>query len=71
MPFLEFVTEGQRGHRNVAPMMMENVNYGRDELMYLNMCRKGIIGDFLHAEAAYIHELRFQMKEEDSHCLCM
>ena len=45
-------------------MMMENVNYGRDELMYLNMCRKGIIGDFLHAEAAYIHELRFQMKEE-------
>ena len=25
MPFLEFVTEGQRGHRNVAPMM-ENVN---------------------------------------------
>ena len=45
-------------------MMMENVNYGRDELMYLNMCRKGIIGDFLHAEAAYIHELRFQMNEE-------
>ena len=46
-------------------MMMENVNYGRDELMYLNMCRKGIIGDFLHAEAAYIHELRFQMNEEN------
>ena len=46
-------------------MMMENVNYGRDELMYLNMCRKGVIGDFLHAEAAYIHELRFQMKEEN------
>ena len=46
-------------------MMMENVNYGKDELMYLNMCRKGVIGDFLHAEAAYIHELRFQMKEEN------
>ena len=45
-------------------MMMENVNYGRDELMYLNMCRKGVIGDFLHAEAAYIHELRFQMEEQ-------
>ena len=29
------------------------------------MCRKGVIGDFLHAEAAYIHELRFQMKEEN------
>ena len=45
-------------------MMMENVNYGREELMYLNMCRKGVIGQLLHAEAAYIHELRFQMFEE-------
>ena len=45
-------------------MMMENVNYGREELLYLNLCRKGIIGDLLHAEAAYIHELRFQMEEQ-------
>ena len=44
---------------------MENVNYGRDELMYLNMCRKGVIGELLHSEAAYIHELRFQMNQED------
>ncbi len=44
-------------------MMMENVNYGREELLYLNLCRKGVIGDLLHAEAAYIHELRFQMEE--------
>ena len=42
-------------------MMMENVNYGREELMYLNMCRQGIIGELIHAEAAYIHELRDQM----------
>ena len=46
-------------------MMMENVNYGRDELMFLNMCRKGIIGELLHGEASYIHDLRFQMKEEN------
>ncbi len=45
-------------------MMMENVNYGREELLYLNMCRKGLIGELLHAEAAYIHELRFQMEEQ-------
>ena len=45
-------------------MMMENVNYGRDELMFLNLCRLGYIGELLHAEAAYIHELRWQMKEE-------
>jgi len=44
-------------------MMMENVNYGRDELLYLNMCRQGVIGDLLHGEAAYIHELRGQMNE--------
>ncbi|MBX2872356.1 MAG: Gfo/Idh/MocA family oxidoreductase [Saprospiraceae bacterium] len=46
-------------------MMMENVNYGKEELLYLNMCRKGLIGDLLHAEAAYIHELRFQMEEQE------
>lgn len=46
-------------------MMMENVNYGREELLYLNMCRKGLLGDLLHAEAAYIHELRFQMEEQE------
>jgi predicted dehydrogenase len=44
-------------------MMMENVNYGREELLYLNMCRKGVIGELLHGEASYIHELRGQMNE--------
>lgn len=52
-------------HTQKHCMMMENVNYGRDELMYLNMCRKGVVGDLLHAEAAYIHELRFQMNQEE------
>ncbi len=46
-------------------MMMENVNYGREELMYLNMVRQGVLGDLLHGEAAYIHEMRDQMKDED------
>ena len=46
-------------------MMMENVNYSRDELMFLNMCRKGIVGELLHAEAAYIHELRWQMEDQE------
>ena len=45
-------------------MMMENVNYGREELIYLNMCRQGLLGELLHAEAAYIHELRSQMEEQ-------
>ena len=39
-------------------MMLENCCYGRDELMFLNMVRQGLIGDLLHGEAAYIHDLR-------------
>jgi len=44
-------------------MMMENCNYGREELMVLNMCRQGVFGELLHGEAAYIHDLRGQMHE--------
>ena len=46
-------------------MMMENVNYGREELMFLNICRKGLLGELLHGEAAYIHDLRSQMFQEE------
>lgn len=44
-------------------MMMENVNYGRSEMMVLNMVRAGLFGELTHGEGAYIHELRWQMKE--------
>jgi predicted dehydrogenase len=47
-------------------MMLENVNYGREELVYLNMVRQGVIGELLHGEASYIHELRGQMENGDS-----
>jgi predicted dehydrogenase len=47
-------------------MLMENVNYGREELLYLNMVRQGVIGELLHGEAAYIHELRGQMNGGNS-----
>ncbi|AOT07124.1 Gfo/Idh/MocA family protein [Pseudoalteromonas luteoviolacea] len=57
----QIVDTAERTQKNC--MMMENVNYGRDELMVLNMVRQGIFGDLLHGEAAYIHELRWQMKE--------
>ena len=46
-------------------MMLENVNYGRDELLFLNMARQGVFGKLLHGEAAYIHELRGQMNQEN------
>ena len=57
----ELVDTAERTQMNC--MMMENVNYGRDELMVLNMVRQGVFGELLHGEAAYIHELRWQMKE--------
>ncbi|WP_448568067.1 Gfo/Idh/MocA family oxidoreductase [Thalassotalea ganghwensis] len=57
----QLVNTAERTQKNC--MMMENVCYGRDELMVLNMVRKGLFGELLHGEAAYIHELRWQMKE--------
>jgi predicted dehydrogenase len=38
--------------------MMENCCYDRIELMTLNLVRKGILGEVLHAEAGYLHDLR-------------
>lgn len=59
----QLVNTSERTQMNC--MMLENVCYGRDELMVLNMVRQGIFGELLHGEAAYIHELRWQMKEID------
>ncbi|GIU05963.1 alpha-N-acetylgalactosaminidase [Shewanella sp. c952] len=59
----QIVNTAEKTQKNC--MMMENVNYGRDELMVLNMVRQGVFGELLHGEAAYIHELRWQMKELD------
>lgn len=39
-------------------VMMENCSYDRFELMTLVMVRRGILGELLHGEAAYLHDLR-------------
>lgn len=39
-------------------VMMENCCYDRIELMILNMVRKGLLGELLHAECGYLHDLR-------------
>ena len=44
-------------------MMLENVCYGRDEMMVFNMVRHGLFGELTHGEGAYIHDLRMQMKQ--------
>jgi hypothetical protein len=38
--------------------MMENCCYDRIELMTLHAVRQGVLGDVLHAEAGYLHDLR-------------
>lgn len=39
--------------------MMENVNYMREEMVILNMVRKGLLGELVHAEGAYEHDTRY------------
>jgi predicted dehydrogenase len=39
-------------------VMMENCCYDHFELVVLNMVRKGLLGELLHAEAGYLHDLR-------------
>lgn len=48
-------------------IMMENCNYGYNELLVLNMVRAGMFGELKHAGAAYNHDLReivFENKDE-------
>ena len=49
-------------------MMMENVNYGRDELMYLNMCRKGVIGELLHDCCANVNNNYSHKAKREKSC---
>ena len=39
-------------------MQLENCAYGEAEMLCLNLVRKGLLGELVHAEGAYIHDLR-------------
>lgn len=39
-------------------VMMENCCYDRDEMLCLNLVHQGLLGEILHAEAGYLHDLR-------------
>jgi len=39
-------------------MQLENCCYGEIEMLALNLCRSGLLGDLVHGECAYIHDLR-------------
>jgi hypothetical protein len=52
----ELVETAERTLRHCV--MLENCCYGRSEMMVLKMVRSGLLGELLHAEGAYIHDLR-------------
>ena len=41
-----------------ACMQLENCCYGEIEMLALNLCRKGLLGELVHGEAGYVHDLR-------------
>ena len=48
-------------------VMMENCNYGRSEMMAFNIIRQGLLGEIVHAEGGYLHDLRgikFENRDE-------
>lgn len=47
--------------------MMENCIYDKFELTAINMVQQGLIGDVVHAEGAYIHDLRALLFNPDKY----
>ena len=52
----ELVETSERLRRHC--MQLENCCYGEMEMLALNLCRLGKLGKLVHAEGAYIHDLR-------------
>jgi predicted dehydrogenase len=52
----ELVETAERTRRHCV--MMENCCYDRTEMMILHMARRGLLGELLHAECGYLHDLR-------------
>jgi hypothetical protein len=60
------IVEAAEKHRRHC-VMMENCNYDRPEMMVFNIVRQGMFGEIVHAEGAYLHDLRqikFEKKDE-------
>jgi predicted dehydrogenase len=52
----ELVNTAERTQRHC--MMLENCCYGETEMLFLNMVRLGLLGELVHGEAGYLHDLR-------------
>jgi hypothetical protein len=52
----QLVESAEKLHKHCV--MMENCCYDYEEMMIFNMVRKGLLGEILHGEAGYLHDLR-------------
>lgn len=52
----QLVDTSERTQRHC--LILENCCYGENELFVLNLARSGVLGDLIHAECAYLHDLR-------------
>lgn len=52
----QLVEAAEKYHKHCV--MMENCCYDREELLILNLVRKGMLGELINAEAGYLHDLR-------------
>ena len=55
----ELVETAEKTRRHC--MQLENCCYGEDELLALNLCTLGLLGELNHGEGAYIHDRRWQI----------
>ncbi len=58
----QLVNTAERTRRHM--MMLENCVYDFFEMATLNMAQKGVFGELVHAEGAYIHDLRWLLFDE-------
>lgn len=59
----QLVEASERNQRHC--IMLENCCYGYNELLILNAIRDGLLGDLIHGEAAYIHDLREHLMDQE------
>ena len=46
-------------------MQLENCCYGEEELLALNLCKLGMLGELIHGEGGYIHDRRWQIFNDE------
>ena len=60
----ELVNTAEQTRRHC--MILENCCYGFNEMFALNLCRKGVLGELVHGEGAYLHDLRASNLNEEA-----